>query len=316
MAVPPGVPLDEARAEVRALAPQADADFNHYYRAEADPSASPASAPSPDPSPSPVSLPSLLSTLSPLSAPSAAPTDCNGPQCTAFRLIGWTESTAPTCPADIVVGVIDTGINPAHEAFASARLEVHRLTPGTLDPSGAIHGTAVTAILIGNPAGRTPGLVPTARVISVLEEAITRMAERDILVVAATGNGGPLAPPVYPAAYPSVLAVTAVDANGTVYRRAGQGPHVDLAAPGVDIWTAASIKGARPKTGTSFAAPFVSAAAAAILAAEPDLTAAEVIARLTASAKDLGDPGPDAVYGYGLVQASPICLMAQGDPDL
>ncbi|OYZ92093.1 MAG: hypothetical protein B7X99_16015 [Rhizobiales bacterium 17-65-6] len=209
------------------------------------------------------------------------------------------------------------------------------------------------------PAGRTPGLVPTARVIavdafhlagederadvftlvaaldflaakgvrvvnmslagppnSVLEEAITRMAERDILVVAATGNGGPLAPPVYPAAYPSVLAVTAVDANGTVYRRAGQGPHVDLAAPGVDIWTAASIKGARPKTGTSFAAPFVSAAAAAILAAEPDLTAAEVIARLTASAKDLGDPGPDAVYGYGLVQASPICLMAQGDPDL
>ncbi|MGL4238648.1 S8 family serine peptidase, partial [Tabrizicola sp.] len=114
--------------------------------------------------------------------------------------------------------------------------------------------------------------------------------------------------PAYPGAYPAVVAVTAVDRNGTVYRRAGQGAHVDLAAPGVEIWTAASVKGARPKTGTSFAAPFVSAAAAAQLAANPELTANEVIQRLTGSARDLGDAGFDEVYGYGLVQAAPSCM--------
>jgi subtilisin family serine protease len=105
-----------------------------------------------------------------------------------------------------------------------------------------------------------------------------------------------------------VLAVTAVDKAGNVYRRAGRGAHVDLAAPGVDIWTAASVKGARPKTGTSFAAPFVSAAAAADLAADPTLSADALVAKLTASAKDLGAPGHDEIYGHGLVQAGPSCL--------
>ena len=104
-----------------------------------------------------------------------------------------------------------------------------------------------------------------------------------------------------------MIAVTAVDAADTVYRRAGQGPHVDLAAPGVEVWTAASVSGAKPKTGTSFAAPFVTAAAAAALDVQPDLNAETLIAKLATSARDLGDPGRDDVYGFGLVQARQIC---------
>jgi subtilisin family serine protease len=323
LAVPQGTTLEDARAEVRALAPAAQADFNHYYRTEQD----------------------------------TAATTCEGPQCASFQLIGWSAVAGQACIGDVAVGVIDTGINPNHETFASARLEVHKLTPGTLDPSRAIHGTAVTALLIGDQRSRSPGLLPGARVVAVdafhteagderadvytlvaaldflaakgirvvnlslagppnavLEETVARLVERDILLVAATGNGGPMADPVYPAAYPGVLGVTAVDVAGNVYRRAGRGPHVDLAAPGVEIWTAASVRGARPKTGTSFAAPFVSAAAAAILAAEPDLTADQVASRLTSSARDLGDPGQDEVFGYGLVQAVPACQTDSATP--
>ena len=98
-----------------------------------------------------------------------------------------------------------------------------------------------------------------------------------------------------------MLAVTAVDRRAQVYRRAGRGEHIDIAAPGVDVWTAASISGARPRTGTSFAAPFVTAAAALMVQAEPELTPAQLRERLRLSTRDLGAEGPDAVFGHGLL---------------
>ena len=92
------------------------------------------------------------------------------------------------------------------------------------------------------------------------------------MTVAAAGNNGPGAEPSYPAAYPGVIAVTAVDQNLNVYRRATQGAYVDLAAPGVNIWTA-SLKGSGAlKTGTSDAVPFVSAATSLLLASNPRWT--------------------------------------------
>jgi minor extracellular protease Epr len=136
----------------------------------------------------------------------------------------------------------------------------------------------------------------------VLEAAAAALVERGVIIVAAAGNGGPKADPGYPAAYPGVIAVTAVDSTDTVYRRAGRGPHIDLAAPGVDVWTAASVSGAKPKTGTSFAAPFVTAAAAMALGREPEMDVAALTAMLAGSARDLGDPGRDDVYGFGLIQ--------------
>jgi subtilisin family serine protease len=101
-----------------------------------------------------------------------------------------------------------------------------------------------------------------------------------------------------------------VDREGAVYRRAVRGPHVDLAAPGVNVWTAASVSGARWKTGTSFATPFVSAAAALLREARPELTALEVGEELRRLATDLGDPGPDPVYGAGLLNIGSLCSDA------
>lgn len=137
----------------------------------------------------------------------------------------------------------------------------------------------------------------------VLKASIARLvAEHGMIVVAAAGNGGPNAAPAYPAAYEDVIAVTAVDQADRIYRRAGRGPHIDLAAPGVDLWTAASISGGRPKSGTSFAAPFVTAAAARLLQQSPELTPAEVTAALRQATQDLGAPGPDPIFGHGLLQ--------------
>lgn len=63
-------------------------------------------------------------------------------------------------------------------------------------------------------------------------------ARSGTIFIAAAGNGGPGAPPSYPAAYSEVLAVTAVGKNLSAYRRANQGDFIDVSAPDVDIWTA------------------------------------------------------------------------------
>lgn len=143
-----------------------------------------------------------------------------------------------------------------------------------------------------------------------LARQIGQMDQQGITLVAAAGNGGPAAKPAYPAAYDQVIAVTAVDRRSQIYRRANRGDHIDLAAPGVEVWTAASISGARTKTGTSFAAPFVTATAAVLLQQEPDLTPAQIRQRLLATAQDLGDAGQDSVFGHGLVRPVAHCQPA------
>lgn len=136
---------------------------------------------------------------------------------------------------------------------------------------------------------------------------VTELDRQGIVLVAAAGNGGPSAKPAYPAAHKPVIAVTAVDRRGQVYRRAGRGAHIDLAAPGVEVWTAASIRGAKTQTGTSYAAPFVTAAVALMLQKEPGLTPAQVRARLQAATRDLGRAGHDEVFGHGLILPPDPC---------
>ena len=318
LSIPEDISLADARNAVRALPSGSNADFNHFYRSEQEFSA-----------------------------------DCEGADCPARQSIDWPSlpSREGSCGSSITIGMIDTGINEEHDTFDGAQLEVRRIGPDNFDRSQAIHGTAVAALLIGDPKTRSPGLVPGARLKAidafyrnggderadvytlvaalgalseegievlnlslagpdntVLSDTIRRLVlDRDIVVVSAVGNDGPAADPAFPAAYETVLAVTAVDRDRTVYRRAVRGPHVDLAAPGVNIWTAASISGARWKTGTSFAVPFVTAAAAMLREAQPNLTATEVGNALRARANDLGEPGPDETFGSGLLNIEGLC---------
>ena len=136
---------------------------------------------------------------------------------------------------------------------------------------------------------------------SILEAAIARAAQRGVLVVAAAGNEGPMARPMYPAAYQETVAVTAVSRDKKVYRLANRGDYVDLAAPGVSVRHATSGGGYAASSGTSMAAPFV-AAALAELRRDDARTGAEALQLLIENAEDLGEAGRDPVYGAGLIR--------------
>ena len=134
----------------------------------------------------------------------------------------------------------------------------------------------------------------------LLETALTRVRERGVLAIAAAGNGGPMAQPMYPAAYPEVVAVTATDNRGRAFRLANRGEYVDIAAPGVNIRHAQAGGGFAASSGTSYAVPFVTVAAARLL--QSTVEPALMLDALYASARDIGAPGRDQIYGYGQLQ--------------
>lgn len=146
----------------------------------------------------------------------------------------------------------------------------------------------------------------------VLQSVVRALLDRDVTLVAAAGNAGPNAEPLFPAAYEGVVAVTAVDHRLSAWRQAAAGDHIDFAAPGVRLWTAASVSGGRFRSGTSYAAPFVSAALAAIRAAEPSATGPQTVERLAEGVVDLGAAGRDGTFGWGLVQAPETCAAPDG----
>ncbi|MFQ5774028.1 MAG: S8 family serine peptidase [Kiloniellaceae bacterium] len=140
----------------------------------------------------------------------------------------------------------------------------------------------------------------------VLGQVLDKARKHGFLMVAAAGNGGSAAAPAYPAAYDYVIAVTAVDARRRIYPHANRGPYIDFAAPGVNIWTAVP-GGGRVQSGTSFAAPYVSVLTALEAARGAARDAASARARLRAHVVDLGEPGRDRVFGWGLVKLARDC---------
>ncbi len=128
---------------------------------------------------------------------------------------------------------------------------------------------------------------------TVQRAIVERALARGLVLVAAAGNAGPEAPPVYPAAWPGVIAVAAHDAADRPYDRGNRGDYIALAAPGVELWL--PLDGGRYVSGTSFAAPIVAARLAwAAARGEP-----VALGALCARARDLGPPGRDPVFGCG-----------------
>ncbi len=137
------------------------------------------------------------------------------------------------------------------------------------------------------------------------DDAFTYAAEHDVVVLAAAGNRGSGTAEVgAPATMPGVLTVAGVDRDGQTSRRASaQGVTIGVSAP------SEGLVGAMPDgthvrwSGTSGATPIVAGVVALVIAAHPELDAANVINRLTATARDVGDAGADVSYGYGLLDA-------------
>jgi hypothetical protein len=240
------------------------------------------------------------------------------------------------------VGVIDTGADTSWPALTDSIVQTEGFADGGY--TSRTHGTLVSEIVARSGARLTIAdvfgvdannrlIAPAAAIASaidwlvgngvrvinisiegpdnvVLAHVIKRALAADVAIVAAAGNSGPGAAPAFPAAYPGVIAVTAVDEKGQVYRRANRGDYIAFAARGVHVaseYESSASKAAKTVSGTSFASPVVAAAIARKLGGAENLQ--DVIASLKRAARDLGAPGRDSTYGWGELE-SPSALTA------
>jgi hypothetical protein len=134
---------------------------------------------------------------------------------------------------------------------------------------------------------------------------------KGIVLIAAAGNAGPKSAPLYPAADPNVIAVTATDAEDKLFSASNRGRHIAIAAPGVDILLPSPEKNYQVISGTSFAAAHVSGIAALILERKPDMSPDALRKILLSSAKDLGPRGKDDQFGAGLADAYQAILALE-----
>jgi hypothetical protein len=144
----------------------------------------------------------------------------------------------------------------------------------------------------------------------ILQQAMKRLTDQGIILIAAAGNAGPKSPPLFPAADKNVIGVSATDVDDKVYKGANRGPQVAIAAPGVDILVPAPEGGYQLTTGTSVAAAHISGVVALMLERNKELKPAEVRAILSATAKNIGGAKTDV--GAGLVD--PAQALSKAGP--
>ncbi|MGC6456293.1 MAG: S8 family peptidase [Coraliomargaritaceae bacterium] len=235
----------------------------------------------------------------------------------------------------VLVAVLDSGLY-AHKTFEGSTIEELVLTGKHLDGVGAEHGTAVASI-IGGKNGIAPGAsLLVVRVLgedgyghsfhaaqgiihavdkgaqiinmslglyqesALLRHAVEYAHGKGVLLVASAGNDS-YTRLAYPAAYPEVLSVTAIDAQNVQAGFSNQSKSIDFAAPGVGILTAAEEGKTQLFSGTSAATPFVTGTLASLLSRDQPQSADQVVAELKQSLNESGALGPDPVYGGGWV---------------
>ena len=297
---PAGVDLAEALARARAIDPDGAYDFHHVYGSSGS-----------------------------VEAPA---------QPASMAAMG-TLAQGRASGAPLQVGLIDSGVDLRHPALRRVTVRTHGCAD---EGHPAMHGTAVASLMVGAYDGFHSALPratlyaadvycdePTGGSVEAIARELAWMAQmrvavvnvslvgpanqilqrivahavaQGMLIVAAVGNDGPAAPPLYPASWPGVVGVGAVDGQLRLLPEGARGPQVMFVAPGADM--AAAAAGTRqfaPVRGTSFAAPLVAGLlAAGYQQARPDSGAA-AIARLAASAHDLPRPAPRDGIGRGLV---------------
>ena len=259
----------------------------------------------------------------------------------ADSLIQWPEAG---CPAQVPIGIIDGGVSDDFLEQHKNRITFKSFIKGKPSPAAINHGTAIASILVDpnrlsqgeyfiasvvaqdENGEQYSGVYPMLKALNwmvenevklvnvslagpknrTLHKAIQRASDKGMIVVAAVGNNGKDATPQYPAAFENVIAATAVNVDGEVYPSAVRGEHVDFAAPGVRIHIPDQ-GGGRLVSGTSIAAPFVTATIASHAQKEGDFSVVDVTKYLSESSRDLGPNGVDPIYGHGLISAKENC---------
>jgi thermitase len=171
-----------------------------------------------------------------------------------------------------------------------------------MDSSGAgsLAGIANCITYVNGQGAKIISLSISGPDSQTLANAVAAASDNGSLLVAAAGNNGGSAPS-YPAAYPQVVSVAAVDRNGAHAPFSTANDDVELSAPGVDILSTFLGGGYRTLSGTSMATPHVAGVAAIVAARNPAGGPAAWRAKLTSTADDLGPPGRDPQFGFGRV---------------
>ncbi|MGL4637512.1 MAG: S8 family serine peptidase [Beijerinckiaceae bacterium] len=194
------------------------------------------------------------------------------------------------------------GVSPAAELLVARAFTGTAVTPGSGAEGTTMHilksldwahaqGARVVNLSFAGPQDR------------LMSRALLGGSTKGMIAVAAAGNGGPKAQPAFPGADPSVIAVTATDADDRIFAQANNGGYVAVAAPGVDVIAAEPGKRYGFSSGTSIAAAHVSGLVALMLEQKADLDLAGVRAILSETALDLGKKGHDSVFGAGRIDA-------------
>ena len=161
------------------------------------------------------------------------------------------------------------------------------------------HGANVINLSLGN-----------YQTCDVLEDSIDYALEKDVVVISAAGNDN-TDQPSYPAAYGGVLGVAAVDWDGNRADFSNYGDYIDVAAPGVDIPSTYAKGKYAALSGTSMAAPHVTALAGLIRSINPKLKNSEVVDIITRSAQAMKQPVPNPYLGNGIINNRAALQMAQ-----
>src|SRR3984885_3589144 len=138
---------------------------------------------------------------------------------------------------------------------------------------------------------------------ALVERGIAALAGKGIVMVAAAGNAGAKSPPLYPAANTNVIAISATDAQDRLFTASNRGGYIAVAAPGVDIFLPAPDEKYQMTSGTSFSAAYISGLAGLMLERDPALKPEQLRAILMKTARDLGSPGRDDLFGAGEADA-------------
>lgn len=263
-------------------------------------------------------------------------------------LIGMEESWEMNQGSeDIIVAVIDTGIDLDHPEFEGKLATGYNVLTGDNNPyDDNGHGTHVSGIIAARTNNRTgiAGMSWNSKIMPVkaigadgsgtafdiaegirwatdngasvinlsvgnytpsaaLQEAVRYAFERNVVLVAASGNDA-TDQPGYPAAYPEVLSVAAIDHRTARAEFSNYGDSLDVAAPGVDVPSTYIYSDYAALSGTSMACPHVAAFASLIRSVNPAMSNQAVMDLIRETAVDLGYPGKDPYYGYGMINVS------------
>jgi len=231
---------------------------------------------------------------------------------------GFTADAHGTAIAGIVAAHADNGVGSYGTAPGADIVALKACAP--VEP-GKLESRCWTSTLV---AALDEAIARDARIVNMsiggppdplLARWVALARDRDRVIVAAAGNGGPLAKPAFPAALPGVLAVTAVDAADRPYPQATEGDYVALAAPGVDILSPAPNGTFPPLSGTSMAAAHAAAVVALLLELAPTATSDQIRAALVDGAQGHALAGSERRLGAGLLDACAAAERLAGKPE-